>query len=65
MSKWIKRSTSEGKFTVGRASAEKFSAVEGQARSERTARLIELSDARGEVGDIRRARIVGEFTKRH
>jgi cell filamentation protein len=62
MSKWITQQTRTGAFVIGRASAEKFSAVEGQFRSARTSRLIAESDAKGESGDAKRARILREFS---
>ncbi|MEO8883347.1 MAG: hypothetical protein ABI377_08075 [Devosia sp.] len=61
MSKWISRDVSNGKFIVGRGTAEKFSAVEGQYRSARTDRLIVQSDTLKEGGESRRRRIREEF----
>lgn len=51
-------------FILGRQSAEKISAVEGLVRTERSDRLLTLSDARSETGDVRRARIRAEFAKK-
>ena len=63
MSKQITRESHTGRFIIGRRSAEKFSAVEGIVRSSRTGQLIEQSDAKGERGEARRARIRAEFAK--
>lgn len=63
MSKTITRHNQAGRFILGRAAAEKISAVEGIVRSARTGRLISAADARRETGDARRARIKAEFKK--
>jgi hypothetical protein len=63
MSKQITRESHNGRFVIGRRSAEKFSAVEGIVRSARTGKLIEQSDASNESGDARRARIRAEFAR--
>jgi hypothetical protein len=64
MSKPLPRKPAIGQFVLGRASAEKISAVEGIVRSSRTGRLLAISDARNEDGDARRARIRAEFAKK-
>lgn len=63
MSKQITRESHSGRFVIGRRSAERFSAVEGIVRNGRTGQLIEQSDAKGEHGEARRARIRAEFAK--
>jgi len=50
-------------FTLGSEAAERISAVEGVVRSERTDRLQAESAREGETGDMRRARILAEFSK--
>ena len=64
MSKWITREASNGRFVIGRSSAEKFSAVEGQDYSPRTGKLVKESDKSGESGDERRKRIRAEFSSK-
>lgn len=46
---------------VGRATAEKFSAVEGIRRSERTGRILAASDALRETPEQLRQRVRLEF----
>ena len=62
MSKAISRDVRAGKFAVGRARGEKFSAVEGLTRNGRTSRLLAESDKQGETTEQLRARVRAEFT---
>jgi hypothetical protein len=64
MSKQITRESHSGRFVIGRRSAEKFSAVEGQFHTQRTLRIQADSEAAGESGDALRARIRAEFTRK-
>lgn len=64
MTKGIKRDTLSGKFVLGRRSAEKISAVEGQHHTSRTGSMFKDADARGELGDALRSRIRSEFGKK-
>lgn len=64
MSKQITRESHSGRFVIGRRSAEKFSAVEGQFHTQRTKRILADADAAGESGDALRARIRAEFVRK-
>jgi len=64
MSKQITRESHSGRFVIGRRSAEKFSAVEGQFHTQRTSRIQADSEAAGENGDALRARIRAEFARK-
>jgi hypothetical protein len=59
-----RRNAQSGEFIVGRRTTEKISAVEGLGRSERTGRLIALSDSLGESPAQLRERIRIEFETR-
>lgn len=64
MSKQITRESHNGRVVIGRRSAEKFSAVEGQFHTPRTRRIQADADAAGESGDALRARIRAEFIRK-
>lgn len=64
MTKLIKRDRLSGRFIVGRRAAEQFNLVESLRIAPQTARLIAESDRRAETGDMRRARISAEFSKK-
>lgn len=57
----MSKATSTGRFTIGRASGEKFSAVEGITRSARTRRLLAESDRLKETPSQLRERVRSEF----
>lgn len=61
MGKQITRESHSGRFIIGRRSAEKFSAVEGQFHTQRTRQIQADSDNAGESGEALRARIRAEF----
>jgi hypothetical protein len=64
MSKQNTRESPSGRFIIGRRSAEKFSAVEGNVHTARTKRIQAESEAAGENGDALRARIRAEFARK-
>lgn len=64
MSKNASRDIRNGRFMIGRASGEAFSAVEGQVRNPRTDRILSESARRGESPDQLRARIRAEFARK-
>jgi len=64
MSKHDRRNQRVGQFVLGRKSAEKISAVEGLVRTERSERLLTMSDTHNETGEARRARIKAEFARK-
>jgi hypothetical protein len=53
-----------GRFVVGRESGEKFSAVEGVTRNERTGRLLAESDRLKETPGQLRERVRNEFSRK-
>ncbi|MEO8757905.1 MAG: hypothetical protein ABI398_09180 [Devosia sp.] len=61
MKKPVVRDAQTGRFVIGRTSAERFSAVEGQDRSARTGQLIDDADRNGETGEAHRQRIRSAF----
>ena len=64
MIKNASRDIRTGRFVVGRASGEAFSAVEGQVRNTRTDRILSESARHGESPDELRARIRAEFSRK-
>lgn len=64
MSRFISRDAQNGRFTLGRGSAEKFSAVEGLRHTEKTGRLVTEAEKNRLTGEARRARIRAEFAKK-
>ena len=55
------RDSKTGRFILGRASGEKFSAVEGITRNARTGRLLAESDRLKETPTQLRERVRSEF----
>jgi hypothetical protein len=64
MSKGISKNALDGRFVVGRRSAEKFNAVEGLHHTAKTGRLASEADRRQLSGEARRAQIRAEFAKK-
>ncbi len=57
----MSKTTRSGRFIIGRASGEKFSAVEGVTRNARTTRILAESDRLKETPSQLRERVRGEF----